>query len=103
MWVDLEQIPTYLQYAFICTEDKDFYNEPGFNLKRTVGAMINEYIVPIYSGRQGASTIEQQLIKNLTGDDSASGIEARCASCGRSTGRTPCTATIPKRPSWRPT
>ena len=24
MWVDLEQIPTYLQYAFICTEDKDF-------------------------------------------------------------------------------
>ena len=75
MWVDLEQIPTYLQYAFICTEDKDFYNEPGFNLKRTVGAMINEYIVPIYSGRQGASTIEQQLIKNLTGDDSASGIE----------------------------
>ena len=75
MWVDLEQIPEYLQYAFICTEDKDFYNEPGFNLKRTVGAMINEYIVPIYSSKQGASTIEQQLIKNLTDDDSASGIE----------------------------
>ena len=75
MWVDLEQIPTYLQYAFICTEDKDFYNEPGFNLKRTVGAMINEYIIPIYSSKQGASTIEQQLIKNLTDDDSASGIE----------------------------
>ena len=75
MWVDLEQIPEYLQYAFICTEDKDFYTEPGFNLKRTVGAMINEYIVPIYSSRQGASTIEQQLIKNLTEDDSASGIE----------------------------
>ena len=37
--------------------------------------MINEYIVPIYSSRQGASTIEQQLIKNLTEDDSASGIE----------------------------
>ena len=75
MWVDLEQIPTYLQYAFICTEDKDFYSEPGFNLKRTVGAMINEYIIPIYSSKQGASTIEQQLIKNLTDDDSASGIE----------------------------
>ena len=75
MWVDLEQIPQYLQYAFICTEDKDFYSEPGFNLKRTVGAMINEYIVPIYSSKQGASTIEQQLIKNLTDDDSASGIE----------------------------
>ena len=71
----LEEIPYYLQYAFICTEDKDFYSEPGFNLKRTVGAMINEYIVPIYSSKQGASTIEQQLIKNLTDDDSASGIE----------------------------
>ena len=29
VWADLEQIPTNLQYAFICTEDKDFYNEPG--------------------------------------------------------------------------
>ena len=75
MWVDLEQIPTYLQYAFICTEDKDFYSEPGFNLKRTVGAMVNEYILPIYSSKQGASTIEQQLIKNLTDDDSASGLK----------------------------
>ena len=25
VWADLEQIPTNLQYAFICTEDKDFY------------------------------------------------------------------------------
>lgn len=75
VWADLEQIPENLQYAFICTEDKDFYNEPGVNIKRTIGAMVNEYIIPIYSSRQGASTIEQQLIKNLTGDDSGSGIE----------------------------
>ena len=75
VWADLEQIPAYLQYAFICTEDKDFYNEPGVNFKRTIGAMINEYILPIYSSKQGASTLEQQLIKNLTDDDSASGVE----------------------------
>lgn len=75
VWADLEQIPTYLQYAFICTEDKDFYNEPGVNFKRTFGAMVNEYILPIYSSKQGASTLEQQLIKNLTDDNSASGIE----------------------------
>ena len=42
VWADLEQIPTNLQYAFICTEDKDFYNEPGVNFKRTIGAMVNE-------------------------------------------------------------
>ncbi len=75
VWADLEQIPTNLQYAFICTEDKDFYNEPGVNFKRTIGAMINEYLLPIYSSKQGASTLEQQLIKNLTSDKSASGIE----------------------------
>ena len=49
VWADLEQIPTNLQYAFICTEDKDFYNEPGVNFKRTIGAMVNEYLLPIYS------------------------------------------------------
>lgn len=75
VWTDLEQIPRNLQYAFICTEDKDFYTEPGVNFKRTIGAMINEYILPIYSSKQGASTIEQQLIKNLTDDDSSSGIQ----------------------------
>ena len=75
VWADLEQIPTNLQYAFICTEDKDFYNEPGVNFKRTIGAMVNEYLLPIYSSKQGASTLEQQLIKNLTDDNSASGIE----------------------------
>ncbi len=75
VWADLEQIPTNLQYAFICTEDKDFYNEPGVNFKRTIGAMINEYLLPIYSSKQGASTLEQQLIKNLTDDNSASGIQ----------------------------
>lgn len=75
VWEDLEQIPRNLQYAFICTEDKDFYTEPGVNFKRTIGAMINEYILPIYSSKQGASTIEQQLIKNLTDDDSSSGIQ----------------------------
>ena len=75
VWADLEQIPTNLQYAFICTEDKDFYSEPGVNFKRTIGAMINEYLLPIYSSKQGASTLEQQLIKNLTSDKSASGVE----------------------------
>jgi penicillin-binding protein 1A len=75
VWTDLENIPENLQYAFICTEDKDFYTEPGVNIKRTIGAMVNEYILPVYSSKQGASTIEQQLVKNLTDDDSSSGID----------------------------
>ncbi len=73
--VDLEQIPEDLQWAFICTEDKDFYNEPGVNIKRTVAAMINEYIFPILPSKQGASTIEQQLIKNILEDSASSGLD----------------------------
>lgn len=73
---DLEEIPEDLQWAFICTEDKDFYNEPGVNIKRTIGAMINEYTpIKLYSSKQGASTLEQQLVKNLLTDNASSGLE----------------------------
>lgn len=75
VWVDLETIPENLQNAFICTEDKDFYTEPGVNFKRTIAAMVNEYVLPIFGSKQGASTLEQQLIKNLTEDKSSSGFE----------------------------
>lgn len=70
----LSEIPENLQWAFICTEDKDFYNEPGVNIKRTIAATINEYIFPILPSKQGASTIEQQLVKNLTQEKADSGV-----------------------------
>lgn len=70
IWRELSAMPEDLQNAVIAIEDKDFYNEPGINLKRTIGAALNELIDhAIYGERQGASTLEQQLIKNLTGDD----------------------------------
>ncbi len=93
--------PTNLQYAFICTEDKDFYNEPGVNFKRTIGAMVNEYLLPIYSSKQGASTLEQQLIKNLTSDKSASGVEGALRKL-REIYRALCLSrATPRRPFWR--
>ena len=76
IWVELGEISTDLQWAFICTEDKDFYTEPGVNFKRTIAAAINEYSpIKLFSSRQGASTIEQQLIKNILDENSSSGIE----------------------------
>jgi penicillin-binding protein 1A len=76
LWVDLEEIPKNLQYAFICTEDKEFETEHGVNFKRTIAAAINEYTpLKLFSSRQGASTIEQQLIKNLLSDDSQGGLD----------------------------
>lgn len=70
IWVSLDEIPENLKWAFICTEDKEFYNEPGVNFKRTIGAAVNMVTGNrLYGSTQGASTIEQQLIKNITGDD----------------------------------
>lgn len=60
-------IPQRLVDAFVAIEDKRFYTHYGVDWKRTFGAVINEF-VPIYSSRQGGSTITQQLVKNLSND-----------------------------------
>ncbi|MEE0800197.1 MAG: transglycosylase domain-containing protein [Gemmiger sp.] len=70
IWRELSAMPEDLQNAVIAIEDKDFMNEPGINIKRTIAAALNEFTGGALLGsRQGASTLEQQLIKNLTGDD----------------------------------
>lgn len=71
IWVELSNVPVDLQHAIVAVEDKDFYtNTLGINVKRTIGAALNEFTGNrIYGARQGASTLEQQLIKNLTKDD----------------------------------
>lgn len=64
---DYDGIPQQLVNAFISIEDKRFETHYGVDWKRTFGAIINTF-VPIYSSRQGGSTITQQLVKNLTND-----------------------------------
>ncbi len=70
IWKPLAEMPKNLQNAVIAVEDKDFYSEEfGINPKRTLAAALNEFTNGALLGaRQGASTLEQQLIKNLTGD-----------------------------------
>lgn len=68
IWVDLNQMPEHLINATIAGEDARFRTHQGVDWKRTFGAFVNQFI-PIYSSRQGGSTITQQLIKNATGDD----------------------------------
>ena len=77
VWRELSAMPEDLQHAVVAIEDKDFYNNPlGINIKRTIGAALNELTDnAIYGAQQGASTLEQQLVKNLIGDDASSGIE----------------------------
>lgn len=71
IWVGVEDIPDTLENAFIAIEDKRFREHTGVDWKRTAGAFINSF-VNIYSGRQGGSTITQQLVKNLTMDNDVS-------------------------------
>ena len=71
VWVSLDEIPRQLQLAFISVEDNRFETHPGVDWKRTIGAAIN-YVVPFRDNFGGGSTITQQLIKNLTGEDETS-------------------------------
>lgn len=69
--VDIEDIPQHVRDAFVCVEDERFYSHEGVDYKRTFAAFANMFI-HIYDTNQGGSTITQQLIKNLTGDDDPS-------------------------------
>ena len=63
--VTLSDLPSYVVNALIATEDKDFYKHWGVDLPRVARAMIkNLFTLHL---REGASTITQQLARNLYG------------------------------------
>ncbi|MBU4389485.1 MAG: PBP1A family penicillin-binding protein, partial [Proteobacteria bacterium] len=61
--VPLKVIPEYLKKAIVATEDRNFYNHSGVDLKGIARAIIKD----IWAGKfvEGASTITQQLAKTL--------------------------------------
>jgi len=61
--VPLSRISPNLVAATIATEDKDFYNHPGFDLFAIIRALWENYRTGGQGG--GASTITQQLARNL--------------------------------------
>lgn len=70
--VSIDRIPRHVCDAFVYIEDERFYEHIGVDWKRTFGALLNELTGGmIYNSRQGGSTITQQLVKNVTGDDNA--------------------------------
>ena len=66
--VNIEDIPQHVRDAFVCVEDERFYSHDGVDYKRTLSAFVNMFL-HIYDTNQGGSTITQQLVKNVTGDD----------------------------------
>lgn len=70
--VDFEEMPKHLWQAAVAAEDKRFEKHHGVDWKRTTAAFINQYIMKIFPGTQGGSTITQQVIKNITGENEIS-------------------------------
>ena len=66
IWASYNEIPSDLVFACVAIEDKRFWDHNGVDWLRTVKAAVNMFFG---DSTYGASTITQQLIKNLTKND----------------------------------
>lgn len=64
--VAYDDMPQYLKDAIVSIEDERFYKHSGIDIKRLAGAAVNNFKSKLTGsgGRQGGSTLTQQLIKN---------------------------------------
>ncbi len=69
VWVDFNELPKAMPDAIVAIEDKRFYEHKGVDWIRTASAMLN---LAGGDDSYGASTLTQQLIKNLTENDEVS-------------------------------
>lgn len=60
--ISIDQIPEHVVAALLAVEDAGFYKHKGVNLRALVRATLANF--QYSSGRQGASTITQQVVKN---------------------------------------
>lgn len=67
LWVPYDDIPQILIDAYVAIEDQRFWEHNGVDTKRTLSAVYN-FFVPSGSSF-GGSTLTQQLIKNVTGEN----------------------------------
>ena len=65
--VSFDEIPTHAVNAVVAIEDERFFTHHGIDIKRTAGAVVT-YIINGGESDYGASTITQQLVKNITSD-----------------------------------
>ena len=67
-WASIDEIPQELINATVAIEDKRFFEHQGVDWITTVKACVNMFMGG--SSTFGGSTITQQLVKNVTGEDS---------------------------------
>ena len=66
-YVLYEEIPQAMIDAVVSIEDKRFFEHQGTDWRRTLAAFANYFLHG--DGHFGGSTITQQLVKNLTGEN----------------------------------
>ena len=69
--VDSDKMPEKLKDAYVSIEDERFYKHHGVDIKRTTSAIFS-YVFHAGNSSYGGSTITQQLVKNITGDNTDS-------------------------------
>src|SRR5690606_23584226 len=62
-WTEIDEISPYLLEATVAVEDKDFYDHNGFDYSRIASAILTD--IKTQSKAEGASTLTQQLARNL--------------------------------------
>ncbi len=67
-----KEVPEYLKDAIIAIEDERFETHPGVDIQGVINAglgFVKSIITGSNSKSRGGSTITQQVVKNITGDD----------------------------------
>ena len=72
--ISKDEMSPYLPKAFISIEDERFDEHNGVDWKRTLGAFVT-FVTHSGESSFGGSTITQQVVKNVTGEDDNSAIE----------------------------
>lgn len=62
-WVPLDSLPDHVWQAFVAAEDRRFFEHPGVDLAGIARAVVGNLVAG--ETRSGASTLTQQLVKNL--------------------------------------
>jgi len=71
IWVSEKDIPENMKNAVLALEDARFYSHPGVDLIGLISATFGKITNPSQPMR-GASTLTQQVIKNISGNDERS-------------------------------
>ena len=66
IWYSYDEISENIKNGFLSAEDRKFFSHHGFDAVRTARAALNQ--VTRAGATYGASTITQQVVKNISGD-----------------------------------